>query len=293
MNTFQTIPHPIKNTSRNVYKSLLIAININTHPVLISVQDAIIHYNQIFNTVFVGQKRIASKTGYSLRTVNWAVRELHKLGWLRKDYRHRHTCVYTVNKLFYKIAEQIKHIFPSLKVASLKKWLKQPFLENCVPYIMNIKDYLKPEKRTTIVPFVDDDNGWLDPHEDYVPLPLVKISTNINQILVGQSQEVSSSSDSSKFIDKPLGFILKLLPFIYKPVVDNHPQVTIIEEILPSATEIALLEIKCFKDAYAYTETTEMSDMDISFRKEVAQFFWKDVDELFGSQLDDDSNYLN
>jgi hypothetical protein len=247
MHTLQIISNIPKNTSRN-NESLLDSVQECHHQVLIDVMDALLYYHKIFEIVFVSQERIAQKTGYCLRTINWAVKKLHELGWIRKDYRHRKTCIYRINKLFYKVTEKIKHKFKALQRLSLENWFKKPDSSNCVPYILNNKDYLKTKNKEDIVPeivpFRDTDNDWKCPYEQYIPQKLTDVPTDVSQIFGGESPKTNSSLPSHGYIDNP--------------VLDNHKLGIINEETLPSATE--------------------------QIRIDAANHFWAMFRELYGEQ---------
>lgn len=90
---------------------------------------------------------IASILNISRITVIRAVTKLTKLGIISRIYRHRKSCIITVNPALYRYAHQFRNAFHSLKVIANQKW-QSLTNRNDTPYKNNISNNILYMKDT-------------------------------------------------------------------------------------------------------------------------------------------------
>jgi len=78
--------------------------------------------SNVYELVEVSQSKVADRTGYTRQTVNEAFDYFDEQKYIKKVNRHRKTCIYILDPVFYEdlVREKFGHIFRGLKIKSKK-----------------------------------------------------------------------------------------------------------------------------------------------------------------------------
>lgn len=76
-----------------------------------------------YTSVFVRQAVLGSVAGVRREAANIKSRQLHEMNLVQKVYNEWTSCNYKINPLFYVYADELKHIFPALKIICRKRLL--------------------------------------------------------------------------------------------------------------------------------------------------------------------------
>lgn len=94
----------------------------------LSLLDRLIGLALKYNNVYVAQKMLAKMVGCERETVNRLTSALHRMDLIKKINRGvKRTCLYRLSEIFIDKAQQLRHLFPSLKylwnMREIFKWV--------------------------------------------------------------------------------------------------------------------------------------------------------------------------
>lgn len=248
MNTIMPL---IKNQA--CHENILECMNIhaeetikNLSPAILKVLNLLIKQCFKFRINSPSQSSMGSWLGYTRQTINTLIDKLCKLGLIIKKYRHRTTCIYSINSIFNNlvIASKLRHILPALWLPySLTcyyasdehlrsnltplKVINKPVIYNSEG-LLNVKRY--PTKRIALKLSQSVQNGWSDLLKKIVNgeirnmdmiSPAIRNFRSLALTLRGQIElmpypdEVINQADSilsasSMKIDNPIAYLRKI-----------------------------------------------------------------------------------
>lgn len=296
MNTSLNITHPIKNSSRKDYKSYFVQFIPRTSR---KVLNQIVGSIGIHSVAFPKQQTIAENTGLSLRTVNRCIALLSLRGCINVKQRWNKSAVYTLSPLLIENRSVLKRFLPNLSFCITVGLSLAP-----EPYVYP-KETIIEEKFGVLIYDTKSSKKFSSLSSSrMVASNPTRVICNPMLVEYYHTSDIDwRNLDKTSAIDDNLSLndILSQdsSPFIYKtsinadinlPLISNNkilkiksdennrkPKHIPFKEVLPSAEEIALLEVQCLNDSESYTEVP----IDIPFIK----IIWGMGTDLFNAAI--------
>lgn len=126
-----------------------------------NILDTILYYGNVYGNYFdPSQNRIANKSGSVRETANRKLAEFEKRQWITKHYRHRKTCIYQINPIFYdlELRRELQSEFKSFRWLPLNSLLYQSehLDQKVTPY--KEKNFINIKSKTTLCYITTDSN---------------------------------------------------------------------------------------------------------------------------------------
>jgi hypothetical protein len=82
--------------------------------------DVLLQFHRRGDKIHFSQAWFAKINGFSRKTANKKLGEWADLGFINKEYRHRNTCIYTVNPYFdfNDVVSKLRHVFRAFKISA-------------------------------------------------------------------------------------------------------------------------------------------------------------------------------